>query len=361
MSVSPIFSIIIPVYNREKTIRLCLDSILRQTFTDYEVFVIDDGSSDSTYSICYEYQKNDKRFILKSQDNAGPSKARNLGIEASHGKYIIFVDSDDALGHKMLDDLNYYCQQKEFDLLMYGNVGAIVKNDKWDEVKSRNKISHYSGPEILKFFFNYPYSQNKFFVWNKLFDAEIIRNNCIRFDEDVNLGEDQVFLCSYLKNVNKFCLTSQVLYYNLAVEGTPPGLGGTARTSANYLHNQFANYQAILSLYYYLQNDIIREYATNYITDRVITRIGFRNVPSVFNRLECSEFKKFVIERIAPIIKDEYVNINSIHDLEIRALTEKIYNGEIEEFIHYCQIEKAKAEILKIYYKLRYKVARWLR
>lgn len=361
MSASPIFSIIIPVYNRERTIRLCLDSIKRQTFTDWEAFVIDDGSSDSTYSICQEYQKNDKRFIVKSQDNAGPSKARNLGIEASHGKYIIFVDSDDALGYKMIDNLNDYCQQQEFDLLMYGNTGAIVKNDEWNEVKSQNKISYYSGSEILKFFFNYPYSQNKIFVWNKLFDAEIIRNNFIRFDEDVNLGEDQVFLCSYLKYVNKFCLTSQVLYYNLSVEGTPPGLGGTARTSANYLHNQIANYQAILSLYNYLYNDIIREYASNYIIDRIITRIGFRNVPSVFNRLQCSEFKKFIIERIAPIIKEEYVNINSIHDLEIRTLAKKIYDGEIVKFIRYCQLKKAQAEILKIYYKLRYKVARWLR
>lgn len=91
-------SIIIPVYNVEKYLHICLDSVLAQTYTDYEVILVNDGSKDDSGKICEEYVKRDKRFSLISQDNKGLASARNTGIKAAKGKYIYFIDSDDCPG-----------------------------------------------------------------------------------------------------------------------------------------------------------------------------------------------------------------------------------------------------------------------
>lgn len=92
----PFFSIIIPVYNSEKYLSECLDSIKRQTFTDYEVILVDDGSSDSSLSICEAYNCDDPRFIAIHQTNAGTSAARNTGLRHANGQYITFIDNDDC-------------------------------------------------------------------------------------------------------------------------------------------------------------------------------------------------------------------------------------------------------------------------
>lgn len=361
MCMNPVFSIVIPVYNREKTIRYCLDSILNQKFIEWEAVVIDDGSRDTTFEICKDYQSKDNRFIAITQDNAGPSRARNRGIDKSKGEFIVFLDSDDAIGREFLESLYEIIQNGDYDLLMYESVGAIVKNDTWREVVSNNEIVEYCGPDIMTYFWGYPYSQKKIFVWNKLFNAHIIRNNNIRFQEDVNLGEDQVFLCSYLRYVNKFCLTTKILYYNLSVDCMPPGLGGTPRTSENYLHNQLCNYQALLLLYEYCRNEVIREFATNYIIDRVITRIGFRNVPSLFMFSQYKEFKNFISEMIIPLVKKERDNLNIVHDPAIRHLAQTLIDERIDKFIVKCRVRKTINEIVVNYYRLRYNIAKWLK
>lgn len=100
-----LFSIIVPVYNAECTIRNCLDSILKQTFSDFEVVVIDDGSSDTTPAILEEYAKKDSRITVYSFKNAGVSMARQRGVILSQGKYFVFVDSDDTISPELLEKL----------------------------------------------------------------------------------------------------------------------------------------------------------------------------------------------------------------------------------------------------------------
>ena len=90
-------SIIVPVYNAEKTLPRCIDSILAQTFTDYELILVDDGSSDGSLSVCSAYAARDSRIRVLHQENAGVSAARNAGLDAAAGKYIMFCDSDDEV------------------------------------------------------------------------------------------------------------------------------------------------------------------------------------------------------------------------------------------------------------------------
>ena len=103
---NPLISIIIPVYNREKYIEECLNSILSQTFNDYEILLIDDGSNDNTGIICDKYAEENKKIKVFHKKNGGVSSARNLGLRCAKGKWIIFVDSDDVLAKESLTIMN---------------------------------------------------------------------------------------------------------------------------------------------------------------------------------------------------------------------------------------------------------------
>ncbi|MFW5510256.1 MAG: glycosyltransferase family 2 protein, partial [Prevotella sp.] len=95
-------SIIIPIYNVEKYLRQCLDSVVNQTYQDWEAILVDDGSSDSSPAICDEYAKKDSRFKVLHQANGGVSSARNIGLNKSHGEWLIFLDADDMLKNNAL-------------------------------------------------------------------------------------------------------------------------------------------------------------------------------------------------------------------------------------------------------------------
>ena len=115
-----LISIIVPVYNAEKTIKKCIDSILAQTYRNFELILINDGSRDSSLNILKEYENTDERIVVISQENSGVSVARNKGIDSARGDYIIFVDSDDYISENALEVLK----------------GEIEKNSKLDMVIS---------------------------------------------------------------------------------------------------------------------------------------------------------------------------------------------------------------------------------
>ena len=105
MNITPKISVIVPVYNAEKYLHRCIDSILSQTFTDFELLLINDGSKDSSGAICDEYAAKDNRVRVFHKENGGASSARNLGLDNAKGEWIAFVDSDDLLEVNMLNHL----------------------------------------------------------------------------------------------------------------------------------------------------------------------------------------------------------------------------------------------------------------
>ena len=114
MSDTPYFSIIIAMYNVERYIKICINSILNQTFQDFEVIVVDDCSTDNSYKICTELYGNNKKIrLLRHEKNQGPSAARNLGMENARGEYIWFIDSDDAIIPNALEKLHQVTQAEK--------------------------------------------------------------------------------------------------------------------------------------------------------------------------------------------------------------------------------------------------------
>ena len=151
-------SVIVPVYNTEKYLHRCVDSILAQTFTDFELLLIDDGSTDKSGAICDEYAQKDSRVRVFHKENGGVSSARNVGLKNGRGEWISFVDSDDWVKKNFLDKL--IVNSENVDL---GCVGFIQIEDK---LKYRNVDYEGSASEGFRIFF-----ENRIlgFLWNKLF------------------------------------------------------------------------------------------------------------------------------------------------------------------------------------------------
>ena len=140
---NPKISVIIPVYNAESTLRRCVDSVLAQTFTDFECLIINDGSKDRSGAICDEYAARDSRVKVFHKENGGVSSARNVGLDNATGEWIAFVDSDDWAGEKYLESFSEYL---DADLIISG-IQSVNKN----EIVANRESEYIDGGLYLDF------------------------------------------------------------------------------------------------------------------------------------------------------------------------------------------------------------------
>ena len=216
-------SIIIPVYNVQAYLRECLDSVLAQTYTDIEVILVDDGSTDKSGIICDEYREKDRRVRVCHKQNAGVSAARNTGIELAGGEYLVFVDSDDCIHPELV---KMYMQTMKPDttvLCEYTTDLEIWKNFKADD--AMNCVEMVIKEQFMKLFFR-DYMNPPF---NKCFRTEVIKEHGICFPEDLNLGEDLLFNLKYLTAIDgSYQILHGPFYYYR--ENRAGSLSNSART-----------------------------------------------------------------------------------------------------------------------------------
>lgn len=212
MQCMPLLSIVIPVYNAENYLRPCLDSVLSQKFTDYELILVDDGSSDASAQICEEYARREVRIKVIHQQNRGQAGARNRGIEAAQGKFIGFCDNDDLLHPDI------------FEIL----VGNIVKEEaeisacSYNEKDSEGRITHdvhrgetccFSNVEGMREYLSR--ERMDIYVWTKIYDRQFLNTYGIRFEQGRN-DEDFLFNYEAFLYAGKSVFTDQALYtYNV--------------------------------------------------------------------------------------------------------------------------------------------------
>ena len=212
------FTIIVPVYNRENTIKMTIESVLEQNYDEYELILIDDGSIDKTGNICKYYAKNDARVKYFYKENEGVSIARNLGIHKSNGEYILFLDSDNLLTSDALAILKKKIIDNKYpDLLCFGFETSTTSFWK-PKVDTKNDlvISHdLIKKQILPTHLNI-YSQNSNFlhnfVWNKCYKKSFLVHYNIQFDENRIVWEDGHFIIECLANVNTIAIMQDVIY-----------------------------------------------------------------------------------------------------------------------------------------------------
>lgn len=222
-------SVIVPVYNGATMIEQCLHSILTQSYTDLEVIVVNDGSTDDTNAICERIAQKDHRVRLLYQKNAGVSAARNNGIAIATGEYIAFVDADDYLAEnglaQMLVSIN-----TEVDLVI-GSYEAYRKGFSQKILRESRCFSFEALREQFAVFDGLLDT-----VWGKLYKKEIITQHSIGFDEQMPYAEDHVFNLQYCKRIKNAMVISEVVYFYR--------LGGLA--SSIKFHPQWNRYCMLL-------------------------------------------------------------------------------------------------------------------
>ena len=197
----PCISIIVPVYNSEHFLHECISSVLSQSYTNFELILINDGSTDASASICQEYASKDNRIVYFYKKNGGVSSARNLGLANARGKWITFIDSDDTVSKNYLSDLV---------ASIIGEKVLVIQNMDGAGIQLENKI--LSGKDMIRYYF----SHNVSFLTGpvaKIYNKKIIDQNRITFPVDIHMGEDAIFILRYFKYIETLVIVDHTNYY----------------------------------------------------------------------------------------------------------------------------------------------------
>ncbi|WP_299099293.1 glycosyltransferase family 2 protein [uncultured Alistipes sp.] len=262
-------SVIVPVYNVEKYLPQCIESILSQTYANFELILINDGSNDSSPTICDEYCRKDARIRVLHQQNKGVSSARNNGIKHAQGEWITFIDSDDWVDKEYL--LNFDVDKTTADIVIQG---LCYRNESDVELAGLHVVdlpnmtlssiatySELANNDVLSL--GYP--------WGKCYRMNILKANQLFFDESISFHEDHIFVFEYLNCISCIKLVRGT-HYNYRYSHNPQSLS-TKRHSWNELicasDRLIAEFQKLI-VHYNLQNDAyIRRIGTYCISPRI--------------------------------------------------------------------------------------------
>lgn len=201
-------SIIVPIYNMENYLEECIESIIEQSYKNIEIILINDGSTDKSEDICRKYQIKDYRIKVISSKNNGVSSARNLGIEASTGKYISFIDPDDTVDKKYIEEMLIYIKKYCCDVVFCLAKIVYPELNKTCNIKFKNQKflsnNFYKDFYLIIDYFHTP--------WGKLYKKDIINKNNIKFPVEFITAEDQIFNQEYLKYVKNYRFLNKNLY-----------------------------------------------------------------------------------------------------------------------------------------------------
>lgn len=245
----PLVSIIIPVYNREQTLERCLSSVIRQTYRNIEIIVVDDGSTDHTHVILEKYEKKDSRIRVYRKENSGVSESRNLGIHMAEGDYLQFVDSDDWLP---ANSTRFFAEgaKKGADLVI-ADYYRIVGKKIWlkghipeEGMLERTQFAGYMMKAPANFYYGV--------MWNKFYRADIIREEGLLCSKELDWCEDFRFNLEYLQYVCNVYVIQQSVYYYVKTKGslvdTKVDLKQTIRTK-RILFEYYKELYQILDMY----------------------------------------------------------------------------------------------------------------
>ena len=215
---NPKVSIIVPVYNAEQTLRRCVDSVLSQTYTDFELLLVDDGSRDSSAAICDGYAARDSRVRVIHKPNSGVSDTRNQGLSQARGTYLQFLDSDDWITPDATSAMVRAAEEHQCDLVIsdfYRVVGERVsrKGDIDDDtVLSREEFASHMMENPADFYYGV--------LWNKLYRRDIVEAHHLRMDPDISWCEDFMFNLEYIRFAERFYALQVPIYYYVKTKGS---------------------------------------------------------------------------------------------------------------------------------------------
>ena len=281
-----LISIIVPVYNSEQTLHRCIDSILGQTYRNFELLLINDGSKDRSGEICDEYANIDSRVRVFHKDNQGVSSARNVGLLLAEGSKITFVDSDDSLMPKALEMMNSI----ECDLVIMRAISVPEEN----QIQTNWKQTHIYEKDLGEFILQNIYSPLLNAPWGKLYNRRVILEHHLAFDDNLYLGEDSIFVKEYLMKINNIGLVDYVgyeYYYD----------GMIYKKYSKHYESIYAFYQRTIKVNHALSAKVSKEIPINNTINVVY------NITSEYIKI-CSFYDQSLIY-IKAFLNDEYVRM----------------------------------------------------
>lgn len=322
-------SVIVPIYNGEKTIERCVESLINQTFKDLEIILVNDGSQDRSLNICKELSQRNKFIKVFTQNNKGQSAARNLGIKNSSGKYIMFCDCDDTVSNKWCENLYEIIKNKK-EVLPYCGFKILDDGGKFVK-KIENKETSKWQIEAKDFFYLDQIGLSGF-PTNKIFYKEVLVKNNILFDENLKDNEDLKFVLEYVTHIKKIVYTNSQDY--------------------NYY-----SYENSISKYY--RNKIFEKWESKYILwKQFLKKIDFNNYDKNLELCASLYLYYFLIS-----LQNSFDSRNSLSKKEKYQYNKKIINSEnFQECIRKARNykdDKLYLKILKlkniyIYYLFKY-------
>ncbi len=286
-------SVIVPVYNKEKYLNQCIQSILTQTYKNIELILVDDGSTDKSGDICDEWAKNDARVVVIHQKNGGVSKARNVGLEKAAGNWVSFIDSDDWLSDSLYSDAMQAIEKWEPDLIEFGYVftskeGGVLRGSMHCLPKMQPIDRKTIYEDIISRMVHIKPMDDAYlptWIWNKLYKTDIIRENGIRFDPSIHLWEDGIFTVEYMQYVNSLvCLDGN--YYNY--RDTPGSLSKEHDPKIfEYIETIYEKYRSIYHANYDFENIVAKEYRFQLIHGTILREIKgekIQHISEIVNR-----------------------------------------------------------------------------
>ena len=344
--INPFFTIIIPIYNNISFISASIKSLLQQSFHDFEIILIDDGSTDGSYELCKKFLVNKSSITLLHQPNSGAGSARNLGLEHAKGEYICFFDIDDKVRSDWLENIYKLVNQRFPELIVYSyreinpalkTKTSLIFKDRFYENNDSIKETYVSELSGVKF--------NNGFVWNKVYRRELLINKNIKFPS-LRIQQDEVFNHEVYKNANSLLTSSEILYdYYVYDKGN---------TRNSYIPERLKIFEEVKSSFFAIINywQLKNSFLDLYIHSRFV-----RN--SIYNRnpFSLKHYKSYIknlisnysLNESALFLLDNSKEFSRIEKLFLQAIAKKsILLFLLADFSH-ISVSKAKA----LYHKMK--------
>lgn len=216
MRKNPKFTVIVPIYNCDKYLPRCIESILNQSFDNFELILANDGSTDNSKEVCEKYLKKDKRIVFIDKKNSGVSDTRNKCLSTAKGEFICFLDADDYMADGFFEEINKILEKyPDIDLVNFGFYSDVddLNFNKLSSDKMNYKEKMYKSREELKKDFVDLWDNTMLYnIWNKVYVRKILNDNKIKFYK-FNWGEDVEFNKQYLDKINSFYNSSKCFYH----------------------------------------------------------------------------------------------------------------------------------------------------
>lgn len=343
-------SVIMPVYKVEGYIGRAIESIQKQTLSDWELFAVDDGTPDNSGKICDEYAEKDSRIIVIHKENGGAPSARNVAIEKAVGKYMYFMDSDDWVEETMLSDMVELAEKNESELVVAGYFIDTYYSDteKFTQEQVYKDIVYKSQEEFRRDSYRLFDLNLLYTPWNKLFLGDYIRKNKLLFPQ--TFWDDFPFNLSVVKDIKKVAVTSKKYYHFIRQRAESE----TAKYRSDMYEKREEENSWMKGLYEYwgIMSPEIQEFVSRRYIERIIGCI--ENVTNKNCTLSASEKKAEIRKMITSNEAVEACKTAKPNSKYMKIMLIPIKSGNVTlTYFEGCAISKVKSGNTKLFAKLK--------